>query len=162
MEGSNDDNIKRSFKLFRCTKLEFISVWKGRPKETTVQAKLSVQVCKSNCVSVNDKWIQFDGKYRSEVACWRNDFLLVALKIWVGSLNGHFFFFDRPLGLSLVCPNYQKRVMMWRQYFFSPFNLPVLILVTWNVFQCWTLTKQKKRDFYFLIIFCSGCKECQL
>ena len=36
-----------------------ISVWKGRPKETTVQAlaKLSVQVYKSDCVSVNDRWI---------------------------------------------------------------------------------------------------------
>ena len=35
----------------------WISVWKGRPKETTVQAKLSVQVYKSDCVSVNDRWI---------------------------------------------------------------------------------------------------------
>ena len=48
---------KRSFTHLRCTKLEFISIWKGRPKETTVQAKLSVQVYKSDCASVTDRWI---------------------------------------------------------------------------------------------------------
>ena len=29
----------------------------GRPKETTVQAKFIVQFYKSDCVSVNDRWI---------------------------------------------------------------------------------------------------------
>ena len=48
---------KQSAVLLR--KLEFISIWKGRPKETTVQAKLSVRVYKSDCVSVTDtrRWI---------------------------------------------------------------------------------------------------------
>ena len=80
----NHDNIKkkRSFTHLRRTKLEFLF---GRED---LKRRLCIQVYdKSDCVSVNDRWISFDGKYRSVVVCWRNNLLYMDI------------FFDRPLGL---------------------------------------------------------------
>ena len=104
LAGSNHDNINKAQFYAPSMYKAWISVWKERPKETTVQSKLSIQVYKNDRVFVNDRLIWFHGKYRSEVL-WRNNLSLVALKIWVSNLHGYFF--NRPLGLHwLVCPAY--------------------------------------------------------
>ena len=55
-------------------------------------------LCYVMFMHMTDRWIEFDGKYISEIVCWRNDLLLVALKIstWVRIKFKWDIFFDRP------------------------------------------------------------------
>ena len=55
-------------------------------------------LCYVMFMHMTDRWIEFDGKYISEIVCWRNDLLLVALKIstWVRIKFKLDIFFDRP------------------------------------------------------------------
>ena len=81
----NHDNIKKSavLRTFDVQSLNFCVEGK-----TSSKRRLYIQVYdKSDCVSVNDRWISFDGKYRSVVVCWRNNLLYMDT------------FFGRPLGL---------------------------------------------------------------
>ena len=68
-------------------------------------------------VHMTDRWIEFDGKYISGVVHWRNDLLLVALKMctWPSIKFKLDIFFDRPFKL-VTCLPYLPNVgwMLWR------------------------------------------------
>ena len=66
---------------------------------------------------MTDRWILLDGKYSSKVVCWRNDLLLVALKIcgYGLSLSWTFFFSIDPWACNCLPYLPDVRLMLWRQ-----------------------------------------------